>query len=91
MNQSLRIAFVQKKIGFLNVNRDYHFTIDSNNPHITTSQTEYKLRKWRYDYSVGIGAGYGLHYTNKGLTPAPFVGVNINYNLINFGKRWQKL
>lgn len=91
MSQNLRIAFVQKKVGFLNTGRDYNFTIDSDNPYITTTQTQYKLRKWRYDYSLGIGVGYGAHYTNKGLTPAPYVGVNLNYNVVNFGKRWLKL
>jgi len=41
-------------------------------------------------FGIGASIGYGLAVNQNGITPTPFIGVSLNYNLIQFKKRIKK-
>lgn len=46
----------------------------------TTIQNKQKTRRW----GIGIQAGYGLTMHQNIITPTPYIGVGLSYNLIAF-------
>lgn len=55
---------------------------------ITKTETFVQEKKMRPRYSLGVSVGYGIpFYIADEVRPCPYIGISVNYNLLNFGYR----
>lgn len=76
---------------------DYTLAVKDNKVYVTSSNPYVKYKdiqgitipQDRYMFSIGIGPsiGYGYNFVTKDLGPYLGISLNLNYNLIKFGKK----